>query len=174
VEKPISFLRKVRSFRKGTNKQAHENTKVFCHTPVNCYHICTYCSANIIVRKMMLTSAPHRPPPLSLSAPCWRRRHRYHGRRVAATIAAVVIAAAAATATAATISAATVSSAAIATAFWLNAVCPRAASPASATVACPCRCGCWLTPPSPLSPRPQTAAPCSFRRSRFQNIAYTK
>ena len=31
---------------------------------------------------------PHRPPPRPLLAPCWRRRHRYHGCRVVATIPA--------------------------------------------------------------------------------------
>jgi hypothetical protein len=47
----------------------------------------------------------------------------------------------------------------------LIVVCPCAAS-ASATVACPRRCRRWLSTPLPLSTRPQTAAPCSFRRNR--------
>ena len=142
-----------------------QNTFVFWHTPNNCYRICT-------IRTLLLSNnsktkddlRPHWPPPLPLSAPCWRRRHRCHGCRVVATIATVAIAAA--TATAAAISAATSTvSAAIATAFWLIVVCPFAAS-ALATVACPCRCRHWLSTPLPLSPLPQTAAPCSFRRNR--------
>jgi hypothetical protein len=63
-------------------------------------------------------------------------------------------------ATAAVISTATSTvSAAIATAFWLIDVCPRAAS-ATATVACPHRCRCWLRTPLPLAPWPHTTAPC--------------
>ena len=107
---------------------------------------------------------PHQPPPLPLSAPCWRRHHRCHGCCLVATIATVTIAAA--TATAAAISAITSTiSAAIATAFWLIVVCPCAAS-ASATVACPHACRCWLPAPLPLLSWPQTAAPCSFRHNR--------
>jgi len=107
---------------------------------------------------------PHWPPPLPLSVSCWRRRHCCHGCRIVAAIAAVAIAAA--TATAATISAviSTISDA-IATAFWLIIVSLCAAS-ASATIAWPCACRCWLPTPLPLPSRPQTAAPCSFRRNR--------
>jgi hypothetical protein len=47
----------------------------------------------------------------------------------------------------------------------LIVVCPCAAS-ASATVACPHACRCWLPAPLPLLSRPQTAAPCSFRHNR--------
>ena len=105
-----------------------------------------------IIVRLKLTSAHigRRPPPLPLSAPCWRRRHRCHGCRVVATIATVAIAAA--TVTAAAISAATSTvSTAIATTFWLIVVCPCAAS-ALATAACPCRCRHWLPTPLPLSP----------------------
>jgi len=106
---------------------------------------------------------PHRPPPLPLSALCWCDRHRCHGCRVVIAIAAVAIAAA--TATAATISAVTSTvSAATATAFWLIVVYPYAAS-ALATNACPRACRYWLPTPLPLSSRPRTAAPCSFRRN---------
>jgi hypothetical protein len=47
----------------------------------------------------------------------------------------------------------------------LIVVCPCAAS-ALATIACPRRCRRWLSTPLPLSPQPQTAAPCSCRRNR--------
>ena len=47
---------------------------------------------------------PHRPPPLPLSAPCWRRRHRCHGCHVVAAIAIAAVSIAAATATAAAVS----------------------------------------------------------------------
>jgi hypothetical protein len=138
-----------------------QNTLVFCHTPNNCYHICTYCYANNRKYSMKDDLHPQRPPPLPLSAlssplPC-------HGCRIAADIAADIaaVAVAAATATAAAVSAATTVSAVIAAAFWLIVVCPRAAS-ATATVACPRprRCRCWLRTPLPLVPQPQTAAPC--------------
>ena len=64
-------------------------------------------------------------------------------------------------------------SAAIATAFWLIVVYPCAAS-ASATVAFPHVCRIWLPMPMPLLPRPQTTAPCSFRRNRvmFKILLY--
>ena len=127
---------------------------------------------------------PHRPPPLPLSAPSWRRRHCCHGCHVVAAIAAIAIAAA--TATAAAIFAATSTvSADIATTFWLIVVRPCAAS-ASTTIACPRRCRCWLLMPLPLLPQPQTTAPCSFRRNHclcfnnccllvdVQNITQTK
>ncbi len=79
-----------------------------------------------------MTSDPHLPSPLPLSALCWCRRHRCHGCRFVAAIAAVAIAAA--TDTAAAISAVTSTvSAAIATAFWLIGICLCAAS-ASNTV----------------------------------------
>jgi hypothetical protein len=123
----------------------------------------TYCYAQIIVSTKD-DLHPHRPPPLPLSAPCWRRRHRCHGRRIVAAIAAVTISAA--TAMAAAVSAATrTNSAAIAIAFWLIDVCPFAAS-ASATVACARTCRCCLPTPLALSSHPQTAAPCSFHRNR--------
>ena len=123
----------------------------------------TYCYAQIIVSTKD-DLHPHWPPPLPLSAPCWCHRHCCHGHHVVAAIAAVAIDAA--TATAASVSAATrTDSAAIATAFWLTVVCPFAAS-ASATVACACTCRCCLLMPLPLLSRPQTAAPCSFRRNR--------
>jgi hypothetical protein len=59
----------------------------------------------ILVRQKM-TSAHigRRPSPLTLTAPCWRRRHRCNGCRVVANIATVTIPAA--TDTAAAISAA--------------------------------------------------------------------
>jgi len=49
--------------------------------------------------------------------------------------------------------------------FWLIFVCPCAAS-ASATIACPRACRCWLPTPLPLLSRPLTAAPCSFSCNR--------
>ncbi len=81
----------------------NQNTFVFCHAPDNCYRICTYCYANNSeygTLKDDLRPHRHRPPPLPLSAPCWRRRHRCHGCHVVAAIAAVAIAAATATAAA--------------------------------------------------------------------------
>ena len=120
-----------------------QNTLVFCHMPNNCYHICTYCYANNRKYSRKDDLRPHRQPPLPLSAlssplPC-------HGCRIAADIAADIaaVAAAAATATAAAVSTATTVSAVIAAAFWLIVVCPHAAS-ATATVACPRCCRCWL------------------------------
>ena len=109
---------------------------------------------------------PHWPLPLPLLVPCWRPRHHgCHGCRVVAAIAAVAIAAP--TAMAAAVSAATsTDSAAIANAFWLIVACPFAAS-ASATIACPHACRCWLPTPLPMSSPPQTAAPCSFPRNRL-------
>ena len=109
---------------------------MFCQTPDNCYHICTYCYA--IVRKII---SAHIGRPLSH---CWRCHHHFHGcciaTDVAATIVAVTIAAAAVTATAAAVSAATTTvSAGIVTTFWLIIVCPCAAS-AFATVSCPHCC----------------------------------
>jgi hypothetical protein len=72
---------------------------VFCHTPDNCFaSIRTV--MQIIVSNTKDDLRPHRPPPLPLSAPCWRRRHHCHGCRVVAAIAAVAIATATATAAA--------------------------------------------------------------------------
>ena len=104
---------------------------------------------------------PHRPPPLPLSVPCWRRHHRCHGCRVVVTIAAITIATATATAATVSVSAATRTElAAIATAFWLIVVCPllpllRPPLPALALAAvgcqphCNCRCGRKPLPPAP-------------------------
>ncbi len=153
LEKPISFLRKLVSFRKcfqqiaptdwkhvlffqntivfskhflfrqNTFQKCFEsilpqNTFVFCHKPNNCYHI--ICKYPTVMQIKVITKddlRPHRPPPLPLSAPCWRRHHRCHGCRIVDAIAVDAIAAA--TAVAAAISAVTSTvSAAIATAFW--------------------------------------------------------
>ena len=182
LEKPISFLRKLVTFRKcikqtGPTDRKHkcflqntnvfcqskhicvlnQNTFVFCHTPDNCYHSCTYCHANNIKYYTKDDLHPHWPPPLPLSAPCWRHCHRCYGCCVVATIAAIAIAAATTTAAAVFAPTSTVS-AAIATAFWLIYVCPCAAC-ASATVAFTRACRWWLLMPLPLSSRPQTAAP---------------
>ena len=70
---------------------SNQNTFVFCHMPDNCYHICTYCQ-QIIVSTMKDYLPPHRPPPLTLSAPRWRHRHRCHGCRAVAHIATITIA----------------------------------------------------------------------------------
>jgi len=114
-----------------------------------------------MLRKM--TSNPHRPLPLSLSAPFWQCRHRCHGCRIAAAIAA-------ATAMAAAISAAIVS-AAIATAFWLIVVCPCTASlllpplpaPAVTAVGCRRRCHCYRACKLvPLAPSAATSASCFY------------
>ena len=122
------------SFRKRINKQAQqiENTKVFCNT-LYCFAIClsivitsVHTVMQIIVRKMI--STPHRLPPLSLLAQCWRRRHHCNGCHVAAAIAAIVIAAATCHCHSSAANSAATISAAIATTFWLIVVCPCAAS----------------------------------------------
>jgi hypothetical protein len=68
------------------------------------YH--TYPTVMQILVRQKMTSAHigRRPSPLTLTAPCWRRRHRCNGCRVVANIATVTIIAA--TDTAAAISAA--------------------------------------------------------------------
>ena len=137
---------------------------MFCHTPNNCYHICMYPTVMQIIVSTKDNLRPHRPPYLLLSAPCWRHRHLCHGCHVDTAIAAIAIAAASAMAAAISVVTRTVS-AAIASTVWLIVVCPCAASDL-ATVACPRACRCWLPTPLPLSSRPQTAAPCSFRRNR--------
>ena len=73
------------------------------HTPHNCYaYLRTI--MQIIVSTMKNDLRPHRPPPLPLSAPGWRRRHHdCHGCRFVAAI--VIVAIAAATAMAAAVSA---------------------------------------------------------------------
>ena len=182
LEKPISCLRKLVSFQIVFNKQAQqiENTKVFCKT-LKCFArntvlpqtllclairltiVITYLHTVMqIVRKMI---SAHISRPL---CHCWRCRHRCHGcliaAAIAADIAAVTIAAATATATAAAVSTATTMSTVIAAAFWLIVVCPCAAS-ATATIACPRPCCCWLPTQLSLWPRRQTAAPCSFRHN---------
>ncbi len=117
------------------------------------------------VRKM--TSAPHWPPSLPLSAPpsllpwlphcpchCSRHhclshcqgcsglcRHHHHFHWYCNHFLA-----------------------GIATTYWLIVVCPCAAS-VSAPIACPRHCRCWLSTQLSLSTRPQTAAPCSFRHN---------
>jgi hypothetical protein len=50
--------------------------------------------------------------------------------------------------------------------FLVDCFLPLRCLSASATVACPRRCHCWLLTPLPLMPRLQTTAPCSFRHDR--------
>ena len=131
------------------------------------YH--AYPTVMQIIVRLKLTSAHigRRPPPLPLSAPCWRRRHRCHGCRVVATIATVAIVAAAATA--ATISAATSTvSAAIVTAFWFSALMlplllPLLRAPAIVTVGCRRHCHCRhsrkLLPPASSATTPASVLP---------------
>ena len=75
------------SFRKRTNKQAHENTKVFCHMP-DCYHICTYCSANTSTKDDADLNPTSAAPSVTvgpmLASPSflpWPPRCRHHRRR---------------------------------------------------------------------------------------------
>jgi len=137
----------------------NQNTFVFCHTPDNCYHICTYCQ-QIIVSTMKDYLPPHQSPPLTLSAPRWRHCHRCHGCRTVAHIATITIAAA--TATAATVSPATSTvSASFATTFWLSArALPLLQQPlptlALAAVGCRRNCQCRRCQ-TPLPPAPSAA-----------------
>ena len=131
-----------------------QNTYVFCHKTLYCFAIrltivittSVRTVLQIIVSNTKDDLRPHRPPHLPLSPPYWRRRHRCHGCHVVAAIAIATV------------------SSVIAAAFWLI-VFPRAAS-ATAAIACPRRCRCWLPTQLPLLQRPQTAARCYFLHNR--------
>ena len=68
-----------------------QNTCVFCHTPNNCYHICTYPTVMQIIVSTTDDLRPHQPPPLPLPAVStmlvlpsplpWLLHCRHHCRR---------------------------------------------------------------------------------------------
>ncbi len=128
--------------------------------PVNCYHICVYCYANNSTKDDLhpTSTAPSvstgpmlaPPSPLPWLRCCRCHCHRYHCRchchscchlhrhRFRCYFYR----------------------------FLVDCCLPLRCLSASTTVACPRHCRCWLPTPLPLSPWPQTAAPCSFPRNR--------